>query len=77
MGRHLQVDRWFDRLPTGTLRAKRVSAARAAHFPQALRRVYQERGTVALVRGVMLTQGGTLAQAWAEVKRLFNEEPRA
>lgn len=44
MGRHLNVDRWFDRTSTGTLQRKRVSAEREKQFPIGYRKLYQQQG---------------------------------
>lgn len=74
MGRHLNVDRWFDKMPTtGNLRRKRVSAKMEEQFPLHLRGIYQERGAAALVKFLTTTRNLSLSQAWAEVKRMFND----
>lgn len=76
---HLQTQRWFRRSSAGRWQRLRVSRALEAHFPLALRIVYQEAqnarqsGPSHLTRHLMDTRGLTLAEAWAEVKRLFNE----
>jgi hypothetical protein len=74
---HLKWSRWFDELtsPNGQryVRMKRVSAAREAQFPRELRRVYQQSGAVGLVKHVKARDGSQLADAWAAVKRMFND----
>jgi hypothetical protein len=76
--KHLNTAPWFRRTSGGNLQRLRVSGTREAHFPLALRKVYQEAqnarqsGASQLCRHLMDSRGLTLAQAWAECKRLFN-----
>jgi hypothetical protein len=73
MGRHLNVERWFDKTSTGTLRKKRVSAARAEQFPQRYRNIYRTQGLANLVRLIMQENDLSLADAWQRVKSMFND----
>lgn len=75
MGRHLQVERWFDKTKTGTLRRKRVSAKAEAQFPRELRILYQTKGLGALVLHIRENENLWLADAWARVRRMFNDQP--
>lgn len=71
--RHINVDRWFDKTSTGTLRAKRVSAAKEAQFPKKYRAIYQKHGVVRLVKQVCDDRNISLAPAWDVVKHMFND----
>lgn len=73
MSRYLKVDRWFDRTSTGTLRRKRVSAEREKQFCLRYRKVYQLEGASKLTKLVKDERGLSLAEAWSEVKRMFND----
>lgn len=73
MGRHLNVERWFDKTSTGTLRKKRVSTARTEQFPQRYRNIYRTQGLANLVRLIMQENDLSLADAWQRVKSMFND----
>ena len=75
MDRHLQVERWFDKTETGTLRRKRVSAKAEAQFPHELRILYQTNGLGALVLHIRECENLGLVDAWAKVERMFNDLP--
>lgn len=75
MGRHLQVERWFNETETGTLRRKRVSAKAEAQFPHELRILYQTNGLLALVLHIRECENLELVDAWARVERMFNDLP--
>ena len=75
MGRHLQVERWFDKTETGTLRRKRVSAKAETQFPRELRILYQTKGLGALVLHIRESENLWLVDAWARVRRMFNDRP--
>ena len=75
MGRHLQVERWFNEAETGTLRRKRVSAKAEVQFPRELRKLYQTKGLLALVLHIRDSENLGLVDAWARVERMFNDRP--
>ena len=70
--RHLRWDLWFDRMETGALRRKRVSAEREKQFSLKYRKIYQERGPTALVIAMKTESDLTLSDAWDKVKLAFN-----
>lgn len=73
MGRYLNMEAWYDRLPSGTLRMKRVSAADEARFPREWRELLRDKGPVACVKRLMRERGSTLAGAWEDLKRMVNK----
>lgn len=75
MSRFLRVERWFDKTKTGTLRRKRVSARAEAQFPRELRILYQTKGLGALVLHIRENENLWLADAWARVQKMFNDQP--
>jgi len=75
MGRHLQVERWFNETDTGKLRRKRVSIKAEAQFPHELRILYQTNGLLALVLHIRECENLGLVDAWARVERMFNDRP--
>ena len=75
MGRHLQVERWFNETDTGKLRRKRVSIKAEAQFPRELRILYQTKGLLALVLHIRDRENLELLDAWAKVERMFNDRP--
>lgn len=74
--RHLNWEAWFDAMGGRVLRGKRVSAAAEAHFPKKYRQIYQQHGPSRLVKVLMEERHISLHEAWAEVKRMFNEKPK-
>ena len=77
--KHLNISRWFRLTSAGNLQGLRVSHEMAAHFPRELRVIYQAAnkagrpGAAALAVFLQKRDDLSLSQAWAEVKRLFNE----
>lgn len=71
--RHLKYSRWYDRLPSGTLRLKRVSAAREEQFPRPYRVILARNGPTALV-AALLKEAPTMriSEAWNKVKLMVN-----
>jgi hypothetical protein len=75
MSRHLNIDPWFVRMPNNRLKMKRVSASAEKQFPRIYRLLYQESGASSICTILMMKQGCSLASAWAQVKKMFNEKP--
>ena len=77
MGRHLRVERWYDRMPTtGTLRMKRVSKTREEQFPLLYRTEFQQRGAVGLVKKIREDYSVSLSEAWDIAKRMMNGDAK-
>ena len=72
MGRHLKVDKWFHKMPSGKLKRKRVSSSLAKQFPIELRVIYQKHGVCSLVDYLRKADNSTLIAAWSKVKMMFN-----
>lgn len=73
----LKIGRWFcQRVDNGKLQRVRVSAKAEAQFPLAYRKLYQQHGAVRLVQQVMADKDMTLAEAWEDVQRMFNDTPK-
>lgn len=85
MSRHLNRERWISTIHLKGrepfVRLKRVSKEMEEHFPKELRELFlraeESHGTgpSALVHHLQTTRNLSLAEAWAEVKRLFNDAP--
>lgn len=74
MGRHLKLDRWYDKTSTGTLRMKRVSAANETKFPRKWRVILSKEGASKTVKALMDSMPSTsLAEAWAKLKSMVND----
>ena len=73
MGRHLNVERWFDTTSTGTLKRKRVSAERAAQFPACYREIYRTQGLAKLTKLIRQENDLSLQAAWQRIKSMFND----
>jgi translation initiation factor 2 alpha subunit (eIF-2alpha) len=74
MGKHLNVDRWFDRMPgTNDLKMKRVSGEQEGQFPKKYRLYYQREGAVKFVSYLMQEEGISISEAWKRIKQMFND----
>lgn len=85
MSRHLNRERWISTIHLKGrepfARLKRVSKEMEEHFPKELRELFLRAeesygtGPSALVHYLQTTRNLSLADAWEEVKRLFNDAP--
>lgn len=74
MGRHLNMDRWYDKMPTtGKLRMKRVSAKMEEQFSRGWRDLLRTDGPAKTVKELMACHRIGLAEAWAMLKHMVND----